>query len=88
MKQPSNMLKVVLDPLKPRIACQDPHLTKSFDLKNKSKPFICSVYYHSRCCMEAEKLKNSITRKKEVNSKMVWKWEDLRITLLTYLRLQ
>jgi len=30
-------------------------------MKSKSKPFFCSVYYHSKCCMLAEKTKNNIS---------------------------
>jgi hypothetical protein len=43
------------------IACQDVLLPKGFGMKNKSQSWICSVYYHSKCCMEAEKRKNNIS---------------------------
>ena len=46
------------------VACQDVPLPKGFDMENRSKPWICSVYYHSKWCMEIEKRKNNITRKK------------------------
>ena len=56
-----NMVAVLLGSQKPRIACQDVLFPKGFGMKNKSKPFICSVYYHSKCCIEGWKLKNKIT---------------------------
>ena len=61
---------VVLDPLKPRISCQDVLLPKAFSMKSKSQSWICSVYYHSKCCMEAEKRKNNISRKEELRERV------------------
>jgi hypothetical protein len=50
--------------LKCHISCQDVLLPKGFGMKNKSQSWICSVYYHSKCCMEAEKRKNNISGRK------------------------
>jgi hypothetical protein len=52
---------VVLDPLKPRVSCQDVLLPKGFNMENISRPWICFVYYYLKYCMEAEKRKNNIT---------------------------
>jgi len=37
-------------------------------MKNKSKPFICSVYYQSKWRMDSEERKNNISRKKELRA--------------------
>jgi hypothetical protein len=45
--------KVVINNYKSGSAdCQDVSFPKGIGMKNKSKPFICSVYYHSKCCIE------------------------------------
>jgi hypothetical protein len=58
-----NMVAVLLDSHKPWIACQDVLFPKGFGMKNKSKPFICSVYYHSKCSIEGWKLKSTISER-------------------------
>ena len=41
------------------VSCQDVMLPKGFGMKNKSQSWVCSVYYRSKCGMEAEKRKNN-----------------------------
>ena len=54
------LIPAVSNKFNARISCQNILLPKGFGMKNKSKPWICSVYYHSKCCMEAEKLKTTL----------------------------
>ncbi len=51
------------------IACPEVLFPKGLGIKNESKPFICFVYYYSKCCIEGLKLKNNISPE---NYSYVW----------------
>jgi hypothetical protein len=42
-------------------ACHNIPFQEGFDMKDKSKPWICSIYYYLKCGMETEKRKNEIS---------------------------
>ena len=52
-----------MDPLKPRISCQDVPIAKGFDMTNRPKPRIRPVCYWLKCCIGAQVFKNEEFRK-------------------------
>ena len=54
-----------------QISCQDLPFPDGFDLKNKSKPWIRSVDYYLKCCIEARFWKLAITGRKQWTTTLI-----------------